>query len=460
MNPSSPKKAKLAPANYCIRFRFLILAAAMLHIAVAGAVFTVGKLQVMPAQFAPNGLAAFASDGYVYQTEAVALCDVLKSQGLAAWAVWPTQLHVRLYSLPLFAFYRWVGFNILTIEPLNLIYYLAILVLIFKLGETIFDYRAGLLAATVVGLWPSFLLHTTQLLRDPLLIAAFLFLMLSLIQCLKRDYAWQRGLFWGLPSALAIVIIRIVRLPMWDLIYAIIGLTVFFLVIRSVHERRVPLGNVVFAAIIITAMWLTPYFQPVFRSQTYVNIPRTIVPEEVQKLPLAEQIAVRRRAFELQLDESGNAAPSQAGSQFDTKVRLNSLSEVIRHLPRAAVVGLFAPFPNMWLSFGKQVGFGGRLLSGFETLLTYVIECFALVGLWRRKDLLISWVLFLAATGGTVALGLIVNNVGALYRLRYPFWILIVILGAGGALHVIDKGSRWRKHGRARQLASVEETSG
>jgi hypothetical protein len=31
-----------------------------------------------------------------------------------------------------------------------------------------------------------------------------------------------------------------------------------------------------------------------------------------------------------------------------------------------------------------------------------------------------------------VALGLVVNNVGALYRLRYPFWTLMVILAAGG----------------------------
>jgi putative peptidoglycan lipid II flippase len=447
MNTSSAPGTKLTPKRLHLRFRYLILVAALFHIAVAGVVFTAGKLQVLPSQFAPNGLAAFAADGYVYQTEAVALCDVLKSQGLAAWAAWPTQLHIRLYSLPLFAFYRWVGLNILTIEPLNLFYYLGILVLIFRLGETVFDYRAGLLAATVVGLWPSLLLHTTQLLRDPLLIAAFLLLMLSLIECLKRDYSWQRGLLWGLSGAVAIVTIRIVRLPMWDVIYVIIGLTVLFLVIRSVKERRVPYGNVAFAAIMITALWVTPYFQTAFRNQTYVNTPRLIVPEEVQKLPVAEQIAARRRAFELQSDEAGNAVPSEAGSQVDATVKLYSLSDVVRHLPRAAVVGLFAPFPNMWLSTGKQVGFGGRLLSGFETLLTYMIECFALIGLWSRKDLLISWVLFLAATAGTVALGLMVNNVGALYRLRYSFWILIVILGAGGVLHLVDKGNWWRKMG-------------
>ena len=33
---------------------------------------------------------------------------------------------------------------------------------------------------------------------------------------------------------------------------------------------------------------------------------------------------------------------------------------------------------------------------------------------------------------GMTGLGLIVLNVGTLYRTRYVFWILIVILGAGG----------------------------
>ena len=90
MNTNSPTGTKPAPGNCRGQFRFLILAAAILHVAIAGAVFTAGKLQLMPSQFAPSGLAAFASDGYVYQNEAVELSYVLKSQGLAAWAIWPT----------------------------------------------------------------------------------------------------------------------------------------------------------------------------------------------------------------------------------------------------------------------------------------------------------------------------------------------------------------------------------
>jgi hypothetical protein len=359
---------------------------------------------------------------------------------------WPTQLHVRLYSLPLAVVYRWTGFNTLAIEPLNLIYYLTILLLVFKLGERVFGYRAGLLAAVIVALWPSFLLHTTQLLRDPLLIVAFLTLMLSLVLCLQRDYPWQRGLLWGLLSAMAIVIIRIVRLPMWDVLYAIIALAALFLIIRLATQRRLSLGTVGFAAITITAMLVTPHFQPRFRNQTYVKQSRLIIPEEVQKLSVAEQIAARRRAFELQLNEAGDAVPSEAGSNLRGQVRLDSLSDIIRHLPRALVVGFFAPFPNMWLSAGRQVGLGGRLLSGFETVFTYMIEFLALLGLWTKRKELTAWFLFSAVVFSFIALGLVVTNIGALYRLRYPFWALLVVLGAGGVAHLLSRlGSRQQR---------------
>jgi hypothetical protein len=34
---------------------------------------------------------------------------------------------------------------------------------------------------------------------------------------------------------------------------------------------------------------------------------------------------------------------------------------------------------------------------------------------------------------------MVVRNVGTLYRLRYPFWVLLVILAAGGAARLFSK---------------------
>jgi hypothetical protein len=424
------------------RLTLLLVAAAVLHVSVAAAVFAIGKGGLMPGQFNQDGLGNFASDGFAYQTEVIELCSVLKNEGVIVWATWPTQLHVRLYSLPLAALNGGTSFNILAIEPLNLIYYLAILVLVFKLGETVFNYRTGVMAAAIVALWPSFLLHTTQLLRDPLLVSALLMLMFTITLCLKRDYSWHRGILLGLAGTAAIVLIRIVRLPMWPVLLAIVVLAVLFLTIWLIRQRRFPVGNVAFGLMMIAAIVITPRFQNAFHNQQVVNRPRVIVPEEVQALPVSEQIAARRQGFAVRMGPDGEVVPSEAGSDIDNGVQLRSFADIVRHVPRAALVGFLAPFPNMWLSTGKQVGASGRIVSGFEMILTYMIECLALFGLWSRRKRLAAWLLFVVAALGTISLGLIVTNIGALYRLRYPFWVLLIVLGAGGADYLLRRRTR------------------
>jgi hypothetical protein len=411
---------------------FLIVAAGILHVSVTLTVFAIGRYQLSPSQIYPTGIGKFASDGLIYEGQVVELSKILKSDGLRAWATWPTQLHVRLYSIPLSVVSGWGSFNILTIEPLNLIYYLAILILVFKIGEGVLDFRSGLIAAAIVALWPSFLLHTTQLLRDPLLILSVLVLVWSVVQSLRRELSWRGGLLLGFASIAAIVSIRIVRLPMWYVIVAAVAGAAVLLVVRAVQSKHFPRGATAFALLIIVAVAITPKFQPFFHNQQESRISSVAQHEELQKLPLDEQIALHRDAFKWKLDADGEARPAEDGSRIDTDVSFHTAGDIIRQVPRAIIVGFFAPFPNLWLRAGKQVGYSGRVIAGIEMLMTYMIEFLALFGLWTARKNLSAWFLVIVIGLGATALGLVVNNMGAMYRLRYPFWVLMVILGAVG----------------------------
>ncbi len=121
-----------------------------------------------------------------------------------------------------------------------------------------------------------------------------------------------------------------------------------------------------------------------------------------------------------------------AGSNIDTDIEFHSAPEIVKYLPRAALIGLFAPFPNMWFETGSQNGKLGRIIGGAETLALYFFEAMAIIGLWHRRRVLLAWWLMLVALSGCVALGLVVTNVGAIYRMRYIFIMLIVILGIDG----------------------------
>lgn len=430
--------------------KFLLVAAAIWHLSLAITVFAVGRYQIIPSQFYPNGIGKFASDGLIYQDQCVELRSILRHEGLKAWATWPTQLHVRLYSLPLAATPESLSFNVLVIEPLNLIYYLAILFFIFTIGKKVFDKRSGLVAATIVGLWPTFVLHTTQLLRDPLLIVAVLVFVWSVVEVLQPELFWRRTLLPSIAAVAAIICIRIVRLPMWDVLCAGVATAVLLLMVAAIRQKRIAAGSAIFAVVIVAAVIITPRFS--FRNQQELRIKRMLTPEEIQKMPVQDQIAARRGAWNYQLDSAGNVVVAEDSSRIDPEVQLNSPRDIIRHVPRAIVVGLFAPFPNMWWRAGYQVGYAGRMLSGFETILTYVIECLALFGLWRARRVLAVWFILLFIAFGVVGLGLVVTNIGALYRLRYPFWVLLVIFAAGGATFLIRKLRHGESHDSVKQV--------
>lgn len=434
--------------NPQFQVRLLVAAAVVWHLMIASAVYEVGKHQLAPNQIYPNGLGKFAADGLAYEPQCVELCSIMKHDGPIAWLTWPTQLHVRLYSLPLMFFIRWWAFNILTIEPLNLLYYLGMVALVFKLGAGIYDRSAGFVAAFIVAGWPSLLIHTTQLLRDPLLIVAVLVFVWSIVEVLRREFSWRRAALLVISSTVSIVTIRIVRLPMWNLLCVFAGFAVLLLVIRFVQTKRVSRTALAFAVILVAIVAITPRFQPLFHNQQELGRKRAILPEEIQKLPLDRQIAARRDGFQFGMDQEGNVGPADDGSRIDAEVKFRSISDMIRYGPRAIAIGIFAPFPNMWFGVGKQVGAGGRWISGFEMLVTYLLECLALVGLWVARRQLEAWLLFGVAALGSVALGLVVSNIGALYRLRYPFWIIMVIISAGGLVHLLrSQAFKWRASG-------------
>jgi predicted lipid-binding transport protein (Tim44 family) len=45
----------------------------------------------------------------------------------------------------------------------------------------------------------------------------------------------------------------------------------------------------------------------------------------------------------------------------------------------------------------------------------------------------------LIAALGILSLGLVVVNIGALYRLRYAFLILLIIMAAGGVTQILER---------------------
>ena len=408
----------------------LLIAAALLHVFVVSGIAIAGKTQILPGTFDRNGTGiSFALDAMTYRIEALAMADLLAQGRFREWydfEAYMAPLHVRLYSLSFVVFRKVLGEGVLGVEPLNLFYYLSILIVTYWLGATALSAEAGRLAAIIVGLWPSFLLMSTQLLKDHLFILSFLVLMLAIVACIQKSLSYRGAVGFVLAGILAMLTIVRARSSMWEIVLLALSAGALLCVVGQFIHRRFELPKTIAILAMLVAGFVLPKAMQTGRIGDRIRysaaggvVQRTEIP---RSLGLAGQIGWARNRF--------IAAYPNAGSNIDTDVRLSSTMDLIRYLPRAAEIGLLAPFPRMWFARGAQVGLSGRLLSGAEMLVIYALLMLACLTVVNERKGLSVWFLFVIAVASCVALAYVVVNVSALYRMRYGYFILIIILAA------------------------------
>ena len=476
--------------------RNLLLVAAILQLTVVLSLFTIGRLGVVPNKIDERGLLWTAlPDTRDYDRQVKDSVVVLKNSGVRAWLFTKHSAHIKLYSLGYLVFGSLVGNNILSAEPLNLGCYLAILILVFKIGKELFDQAAARAAAAAVAVWPSFLLHNAQILKDPICVVAMLSLVLVVAMWLTRELSWRMGLVTGMIGSTAIALIYATRAGFWGLVtLGIILIGAAFMIFREVRERSFFAGNMLsllavlllaLGAIFLNRTSLTPQDQVVLPPET-TNIaavnqnPAVLIQptNQVSSAPVAE-LAQRKDNSAPPLPGDGNDAQREAAplvqpvnapiglsitspikrsrpvaliqgmrdafadryrdsaTLIDPNVQFITMMDVARYLPRAMEIGFLAPFPNTWLGKGREVGLSGRILSGAEMLVAYILEALALFGVWRARRRLSTWFLFGVTLFGVTTLGLGIINLGALYRLRYGFFVLLIVLAMYGLTQIL-----------------------
>ncbi|HYY58072.1 MAG TPA: hypothetical protein VE842_12125, partial [Pyrinomonadaceae bacterium] len=348
---------------------------------------------------------------------------------------------------------------------------LSMVALSFKIGEQVFERRTALVAASVVALWPSLLLHTTQLLRDPLFILMMLVMVLIWVRWLRGKRTLRGGLTEGFVCGAASVVVWVTRYNMWAMVILFTLVAALFLIVRQLRERRWLTGNVAGAALLLLMIGSTPsivgrFLQPdVFISDPEVpaeapsSIPLCLDEPTASAASINEDSSIWSRLLARadsavmrvgKIRRAFDRSYANAGSNMDACVRLSSVSDLLRYLPRALSHGFLAPYPSMWTSEGNSVGRSGRLLSGAEMTALYLIELLAVFGVWRGRRSLPVWFIAIVAIAGIAALGFAVANAAILFRLRYVFMILVIILGAGGSVEALSllgaKRARFEGH--------------
>lgn len=427
--------------------RRIFLAALVFHILVTISIYLVGRAEILPGIFDPRGLGSFGRDSYRFMNDVETLVDILRNNGVGNWLKHPTHFHLKLYSLSFALLSPVFGYNILSAELINAVFYLFNIFIVHKLGRTIFDRRTGNIASMIIALWPSLLLHTTQLLKTPFAITGVLMIVTVYAGWFKEKQkpagiASQSGLV-----ILALLLMWFVRGEWWPLIIAISALSVFFAIMQLIIERIKRFDTIVATVLILVFVFVLPYLLSYDYSAEFTSsTPESAIPSQpiivdeysnifdqtIAKIGKMNHGAIDDAVFEIgKLRWDFYISYPDAGSNIDTDVFLYNLVDLVHYIPRAAVVGLSAPFPGMWFSEGGKLGLSARALSGLETFAMYGIQLLAMLSIWHKRKNISIWFLVAVVILGTLTLSLVVVNVGALYRFRYSFWIILVIIGVG-----------------------------
>jgi hypothetical protein len=150
------------------------------------------------------------------------------------------------------------------------------------------------------------------------------------------------------------------------------------------------------------------------------------------------KIAVARAGF----TSSGGTT---VASNIDKGIDFCKNEDLISYIPRAMQIALFAPFPSKWFSTEKRNSSSVEIyISAVEMLYSYV-ACIGLLywlfsyRLWRIELLLPVT----CALGLILLLGLVVANVGTLYRMRFPMIMIFISFGMAGLMQMAKIRPRW-----------------
>jgi hypothetical protein len=414
-----------APARSQFRLSRLLAAGALVHLLSTASVYALGRFGILPNIILPNG--ALRGDGMVYLEKSVAL-----GRNLSRLSSGEEQIHVRLYAVSSAVLTPIVGANIFSIELISLPLYLLALFLIYKVGQTCFEPRIGFAAASTAGLLPTLLLHETQPLRDPLFIVLMLAFLWITIRLLTKSINLIPALAYAAGGCLTLLLIWLVRDNLWLVYTGVVTLALIALVAASMKDGHASLPNFACLLFFLVALFLIP---KIF--STSLPPKDRMTAEQKQSLDdftyrqveggqggVFLQVGVMRQKFVILYED--------AGSNIDVNRTFRNATDVFAYLPRAVLIGLFAPFPEYWFKEGKLFGLLGRVIAGLETCFIYLLSPFALAGVWRCRRSVQTWYLLAVVLLGAAALGLVVVNLGALYRMRYFVWIVLIILSASG----------------------------
>ena len=391
------------------------------------------------------GVWYFALDSGKYHQEALNLVTHLQRHEWAEWwNLYRNHLNVKIISLT----YLITGYHVpITYEIVNCFVWATSILLIHRVSKLLFiNNNLTSLVGIMFFFQPSILISSTQLLRDPILILGFCFILYGFAVFSKQKTTWKWAvmiqigiiLLLLMREYLSIVILACLLLPSIALIkekrfippLLFLIIPMLFLVFFAPHKYVPDVNSIIDTTEkqVQTPVTTKNQVQTPVTTENQVQTPVTTEKkfQSIYLNAITFKISSLRNDF-FDINIAG------AGSSIDLNYRFNSVSELVKYFPRALQIGLLSPFPRDWFEKGQATGKIGRLLAGMEMIIWYLILSGFIFVVFKNPSVLKPFAtVFLFSITLIILYAYVIPNFGTVYRMRQAYMMPFFLFGAYG----------------------------
>lgn len=431
---------------------------------------------VFPCFHAGNGLLNSALDSIGTHKLAVDLVDKIRVQGWSAWQLRPKgQAPIGITSL----FYFFILPDPRIFIPLSSALHASAALILVNLLSLFIKHRTKAVICTLPFLlFPSSLLWITQFQKDGFSILGVMLFLQGIVSLFSPENYESRK--WLYNNFHAVVLIICGAILMWlvrpymlvilrPFVQLIFFSLVIFLLIMAFKKKLLWQK-----ALIIPILALLTFYV-LMRIETYNFTERVsdldekkevsssvVTTQPISKKPSAKikverqeviqnceieshwkktsciPLFIENKAHYLALIRWGYRF-TVGKSVIDRDVGFGSIKDILVYLPRAAQIGFLAPFPDQWLGEGSYpVNSLMRKISAFEMIIVYFALIFLPYAIWHWRKRIEIWIILAFCFYMVTIYGLVVCNIGTLYRMRYAYIATFVALGIAGFITFLE----------------------
>lgn len=412
---------------------------------------------VFTAWHAGNGLLA-GGDWLSFHRFAADLAEKIHAQGWSAWELRPdgqapAGIAGAIYALTLPQ--PW------TVIPVNAALHATAGVVLLRLVQVFVpDWRLAVWSVLPFLLYPSAMTWYTQMHKEGYSIAGSFLFVYGWVS-LARPETWRSGwrpplraVLWVFLGAALAWIVRPYLVQMMQGVGAILSLLLTGAFLARAARAMLPWRKALAASMLVwvALVLITPLTRGGFAAEvpsgeagapppagatepgmaTAEEPVITVAWERSAWLPASLDdklyaLAVIRKAYRIRYPD--------AGSNIDIDKEFHNVREIVAYIPRALQIAFLSPFPKQWLERSSLgVNTVMRRVSALETAGVYLALAFLPYAVWRWRRRVELWVILAFSTGMMLIFGLVVPNIGTMYRVRYGYIMVLVALGIAAGI--------------------------